>query len=208
MSKSPLESKRALFVRNLVTLYTHSSQHAHEQGSAWYPEARRIVREWSESYLLPVECVAMVVAAISPQCEWPRNLIIADDVLAGRAQSVGGALHRNVAKARTLRDRADNRLDVMMSFFPHGPKVNSFAHNLAGFDNVVTVDTHAIQAAFDDVRVNVTLAWTPYRIIAESYAETARHVGIAPATLQATIWHAWKERYPRIVKRQARRKDR
>lgn len=200
MSKSPLEARRSLFVANLLAIYANASRKARTDGASWYPNARRIVREWSDTYSLPRACVASVVAAISPQCEWPRNLVIADDVLAERAQSVGGALHVNVSKARAIRARGADSLDVMIELFPYGPKVNSFAHNLAGDDGVVTVDTHAIQAAFDDVRVTINPKWTPYRIIAECYAIAARKVGIPPATFQAIIWHAWKEKHTRVSK--------
>lgn len=206
MTRSPLEAKRPLFVRNLLRLYAKASPRARQQGIAWYPEARRIVQEWSASYALPAETVACVIAAISPQCEWPRNLVIADDVLAERAQSVGGALHVNVAKARRIRDIAPTSTDIMLQMFPFGPKVNCFAANLVGSDTLVTVDTHAIQAAFDDVTVTINPKWAPYSIIAECYAHAARKVGIAPAAFQAIIWHAWKEKYPREAKKQERRR--
>lgn len=213
MSKSPLEAHRASFVRNLLALYHNASTQARADGASWYPDARRIVNEWSATYELSRERVASVVAALSPQCEWSRNLIIADDILAERAVSVGGALHVNIGKARTLRQAqrtylapTDDAFADMLLLFPCGPKVNCFARNLAGDDTIVTVDTHAIQAAFDDVRVTINPKWTPYRIIAECYAVAAREVAIPPATFQAIIWHAWKETHSRVSKIQDRKR--
>lgn len=214
VSKSPLEKLIPTMTANLVSEYHNASASARALGARWYPEARAIVQEWASSYNVTADTVACVIAAISPQCEWERNLIIADDVLAERAQSIGGALHVNVAKARRLRDvagavsNASGRTiaERMALMFPSGPKVYCFAQNLAGDDSLVTVDTHATQAALNDVTTRITLNWTRYRIVAEAYARAAARVGESPARFQAIIWHAWKERYPRTDKVQLRRK--
>ena len=204
MSKSPYETRRAELVKNLVDAYLHASPAARHDGHAWYPKARRIVAEWAESYALPINTVASVVAAISPQCDWSRNLVIADDVLAERAISIGGALHKNIDKARRIRTSPNHTLASMMQLFPHGPKVNCFAWNLAGNDRIVTIDTHMGQAACADVTATPRLAWVVYRIFAECTTIAATRVGIMPATFQAIVWHAWKERYPRTEKRKKR----
>jgi hypothetical protein len=201
---------------NLVRLYYQSSVNAQTLGASWYPKARSIVAEWSANYVVSRDTVACVIAAISPQCEWERNLIIADDVLAERGQSIGGALHVNVGKARRLRDIAgalgdSSTLSIaerMAASFPSGPKVYCFAQNLAGDDSLVTVDTHATQAALNDVRSRVTLNWNRYRLVALAYAQAANQCRVLPTTFQAVTWHAWKERYPRMVKNQLRRNGR
>lgn len=210
MTKSPLEFKRPLFIANLKHVYLAASDNARLDGTDWYPKARRIVTEWSGTYGTTVEQTACIVSAISPQCDWERNLIIADDVLAGRVASIGGAILSNVSKSRIIRNTQSMGAQtdyhaLMLKLFPMGPKVNSFAYNLAGNDRMVTIDVHAIQAAFNDVLVNVHPKWTPYRIIAECYAQVARFYGMQPATLQAIIWCAWKEKHPAVHKRAQRR---
>ena len=208
MSGSPLERSRGRFVRNLVKVYHAASPAAHTLGRTWYLEARRIVAEWSVTYALPPATVACVIAALSPQCEWTRNLIIADDILADRAVSVGGALQANIRKARAILAERPTSPNVMLVHFPGGPKVNSFAWNLLGDDGIVTVDTHALQAAFNDVRSTRTLKWAAYGVLARAYATAALQVGEDNAPFQAIVWHAWKERYPKGVKNHLRRKDR
>lgn len=189
---SPLEKRYGLMVANLVRLYRQSTETERSAGKAWYSVARQIVRDWSATYSLPVETVANVVAAISPQCDWNRNLIIADDVLAERPASVGGALHRNLAKARALRA---GTLPDMATAFPGGPKVNAFALNLAGDDTIVTVDVHAAQAALNNPRWAGSITFAKYAVFARAYIVAAHHCGLMPATFQAVIWHAWKARY-------------
>lgn len=208
-SKSPLERRRTEFIANLKHIYLAASDNARIDGEAWYPRARAIVNEWSSYYQMPVSQVACIIAAISPQCDWERNLIIADDVLAGNVASIGGAILSNVSKARIIRNTEDMGAQtdyhaLMLRLFPGGPKVNSFAYNLAGNNRMVTVDTHAVQAAFGSVTANWSSKWTPYRIIAECYAQVADFYGIAPSTFQAIIWCAWKEKYPAEVKRMRR----
>ncbi len=188
--------------RNLLHLYRHDTIVADRvSGSAWYPQAHRLMIEWSDTYSLPIATVACVTSALSPQLEWTRNLIIADDLLAGRPPSVGGVLQSNLAKARRiLSDRATQTLP----YFPHGPKVASFACNLAGDLSIVTVDTHAMQAALSDVEADYRLRWRPYACFAEAYRRAAHAVSLEPAEFQAIIWHTWKRLYPRVSKRQRR----
>jgi len=191
------ESRRSEIVSNLLRLYSDTSDADKVLGSEWYTDARRIVREWSNTYQLSVSTVACVIAAISPQCVWERNLIIADDVLADRVPSVGG-IWTNIAKARRIRDDgATNTLD----YFPQGPKVASFAANLAGDDDIVTVDSHAMQAALMNPIATTRLSWLPYTIFAECYAHAAKRSQLPPATFQAIIWCYWKRLHPPANKR-------
>ena len=188
--------------RNLLRLYRARTESDDTLGRAWYPAAHRIVLDWADTYGVSIATVACVIAAISPQIDWPRNLIAADDVLGERSISVGGPLLTNVGKARRiLNDRAHQTLP----YFPHGPKVASFACNLAGDWSVATIDGHAMQAGLDDVQANYHLRWAPYAIFAECYRHVARDVGLEPAVFQSIIWHAWKRLHPRTSKIQERR---
>lgn len=196
------ESQRARIVRNLLNLYHRQTSRADsESGLAWYPSARAIVGEWSRTYGLEPITIACVIAALSPQCEWSRNLIIADDILASRAVSIGGALHANIRKARAI---LATRATTTINHLPYGPKVYHFACNLSGDCDAVTVDTHAIQAGLANVLSTVTLRWTPYLIFAECYRKAAHRVHLAPCDFQAVVWHTWKRLHPRVSKIVAR----
>lgn len=198
-------------VNNLSAVYSKGQAADFEQGIAWYPEAQRIAREWSSHYRFSVDTVACVIAAISPQCEWTRNLIIADDILAQRPVSVGGALHVNLRKAEALRD-SDYRshgtywtIELRMrEQFKTGPKVLNFAHNLAGDMSRVTVDTHALQAAFDDPLTTTIVRPNRYPDFVNAYQVAASKHGRTPAEFQAIIWHVWRRLYPRVWKIQRR----
>lgn len=187
---------------NLVLLYRHKTAADMSLGLAWYPQAHAIMLEWAHTYSYSIATVACVTAAISPQCSWERNLIIADDILAGRAVSIGGALHSNIRKAERIRN---DRAGQITPYFPQGPKVASFACNLAGDSSIVTVDTHAMQAGLADVKADYRLPWKPYAVFAECYRLAAYRVKVAPADFQAIIWHTWKRLNPPASKRNKRR---
>ena len=199
---------------NLVSVYEQATSAERQQGERWYSEAHNIMREWSKAYNVSAACAACVTAAISPQCDWSRNLIIADDILAGRNPSVGGALHLNIDKARALQDTIGNvRLGsddigaVMHGAFAHGPKVNAFARNLAGDTHAVTIDAHAAQAALGATAVSVVRE-NQYSAYVEAYRSLAADLEIAPCILQATIWLVWKRLYPRTTKQRLNRERR
>lgn len=208
--RSRFESMRPAIVRNLGKVYRLATAEDLAAGIEWYPKANGIIREWAGHYRYSVDTTACVVAALSPQLEWTRNLVIADDVLAGRNPSIGGVLHSNLRKAERLReeDWKTERLSIggrMLEVFPGGPKVNAFANNLAGDLSYVTVDTHAAQAGLNDPLAVVRLAWTQYRIFAACYADAADKAGRQPAEFQAIVWSTWKRLYPQTWKQQNRR---
>ncbi len=218
MPKCQFDNRRDELCGNLRAVYALRIDTDVLEGSAWYPLAQSIVRQWVSHYRYSVDTVACVVAALSPQVAWERNLIIADDVLACRVPSIGGVLLKNLDKAIKLRDtdyRTDDSLPSglkvwplssrMLEQFTQGPKVCSFAANLAGDMTHVTVDTHGIQAALNNPLATITLKWVPYRVFAECYAVVANELGLEPATFQAIVWHVWKRLYPRIWKIQNRK---
>jgi hypothetical protein len=213
-----LAKERERMTDNLRRGYRAVTDSDRELGLAWYPEAQRITREWASHYRYSVETVACIIAAISPQVEWTRNLVIADDVLARRMPSVGGVIHTNLRKAEALRDsdyRSDLRdndgallwgLDLrMLEQFKAGPKVLNFARNLSGNMDAITIDTHAFQCALNDPLSTQIPRATIYPHIAECYRRVADEVGLAPAIFQAILWHYWKRLYPRVWKQQNRR---
>lgn len=196
-------ARKPELIHNLLRIYGESTPEDRLMGCEWYPKAHQTAIEWGETYGYSIATVANVVAALSPQIDWNRNLIVAHDLLSGQNPSVGGCLLGCVNKAKAiLRDRAGDIRD----YFPQGPKVYHFAQNLMGNYVLVTVDTHATQAALNDVTSNYHLKWTPYGVFEECYQESANIIGMEPAMFQAIIWLGWKRKYPRMVKKQLRRK--
>lgn len=189
---------------NLRKVYAQATDAEREAGRNWYPEAERIIREWALHYALRPRTVAAVVAALSPQCRWERNLVAANDVLSQQAISLGGPLNVNIAKARAI---LDDNAESTLPYFKSAPKVASFEQNLLGESDYVTVDTHAAQAALGDGTAVISLKWAAYMVFAQAYAEEARAQGVPASAFQATIWLTWKRLYTPEDKRAATRRN-
>jgi hypothetical protein len=202
--KSQYDNRLPELRANLRTVWAQVTIEDMVRGQAWYADAQAVVREWSRHYGLSIETVASVVAALSPQCRWGRNLVCATNVLDERPMSLGeGAFPENYRKAEAiLRDRADS----ILPYFKSAPKVASFQQNLQGNMEFVTVDTHAAQAALNDPTAKISLKWAAYVVFASAFASNAAEVGLTPAEYQAILWVAWKRLYPPADKRSRIRK--
>lgn len=191
-------------VQNIAHVYSLATDSERLDGAAWYPNAHSIVVEWADFYGRSIANVACIVAALSPQVEWSRNLIIAEDILRGWQPSIGGSILRFVRTAERIRDE---RATDTEHYFAQGCKVRSFAANLAGNWQIVTVDTHGAQIAAGDPAANLRVdTWKRYEPVARAYVDAATRIRIEPATLQATVWLAWKRLYPASRKRNIRRR--
>ena len=190
--------KPAAMRANVAHVYSLATADDIVRGRQWYPLAHGIVREWSDTFGRSIANVACIVAALSPQNEWSRNLIQAADILQGNNPSIGG-IDANIRKAQSIaRDLATDTID----YFPSGFKVRAFACNLAGDNQIVTVDTHALQIVAADPIARLTIrSWAQYADIVGAYTDTARKLGLEPATLQAITWCAWKRLYAPELKR-------
>lgn len=191
-------SSHALLCANLRALYACATEPERIDGLAWYPNARAIVRAWSLHYGYSADVIANVLAVCSPQLSWTRNVIVADDIIAGRPPSIG-MLQANRIKAERCRD--DNFGSDLAARVPYGLKVQSFAANLKGYCNVVTVDTHALQAALGNPEVSCGLKRSAYIAFARAYLAVAAEVSLNPCDFQAIIWLVWRRLYAPETKR-------
>lgn len=191
-------------VENLRNVYARRTVSDVEQGVIWYDNAHAIAQGFARRYRYALVTVANAIAAISPQCRWEDNVRIAHEVIRGIPSPAvsHGALPANVRKAQSmLRDRFTGRLIERM---PFGYKVECFAQNIIGNLEPVTVDTHAIQAAHDDVGVTMTLKKARYAAFMTAYVLASQHTEFKPAVFQAIVWHTWKREHPTREKIQQR----
>ena len=195
----------ATMARNVVHVYSLSTEAERIDGRAWYPRAHTLMRKWSEIHRRSVMNVACITSALSPQVRWEQNLILAADVLDGAPAASQACLHVNWRKAERIRDE---RLESVLNKLPYGPKVTNFAANLSGDYDAVTVDTHAAQIALGSPQANGRLDRFPdYAPFVAAYTLAARQLHMRPSELQAITWLAWKRLYPAEQKRVIRRFD-
>ncbi len=178
--------------RNILETYRSATPDQYAAGVDWYPHARRIAGELAEETGVTLETAAGVLAALSPQNAWEKN--VRDAREACRAGTAKG-LHTG-AQTR----KAD---DILSGLHPvdvlRGTKETSFFHNIVnptGADHV-TIDRHAHDIAvgrrFGDADRGLSSA-RRYANLALAYRRAAAVLGEAPVTVQAVTWNAWTGR--------------
>jgi hypothetical protein len=165
-------------VRRILATFDQATPSDIEAGATWYDEAHDIAADLAGRHGLSLEQSASVIAALSPRTTWARN--IAGAVLFIESiEILPGLIGTNVARARTALVDGYNGLG-------QGPKVASFARNIAGDHESVTVDVWACRVA--DLDETLLSRKGAYQMVADAYRAAARRRGVNPATMQATTW--------------------
>jgi hypothetical protein len=172
-------------VSNILRTYYAATGSEMQHGLTWYAQAageacRRIPDHGREAVL-------GVVAALSPQTAWARNIRYAERlVYHGDCPSTG-------SRKRTARD-------ILASANPAerlgGNKVKAFYACLRDQDcDAVCVDGHAYSVwAGERIETNrcPRISDRLYDVIAADYREVARILGIKPHQVQAVTWIVWR----------------
>jgi hypothetical protein len=146
--------------------------------NVWYGNARTIAERMVKlNPAYNVEIAATIIAAFSPRVHWATNVRKALDFAVG-------------APVRGLRDHTRKAyLAERVGFdaipFRTAPKTHSFARNIAGDMDAVTVDIWMCRAA-EIGRDDPTIR--QYRAISDAVRTLAAEYNMTPATMQALIW--------------------
>lgn len=179
----------------MSNLHLHAARltaHDWEQGRAWYAraheEARALATLAHGNNLAPdarVERGAAIIAALSPQTPWARNLELARALVSGAPRLATFGASERRARAALV---AEKPLEAIGG----GPKSNAFARNIAypGTSMDVTLDIWALRLVLDLGREGKVPTLTPkkYDALANEYRATAKAFGVLPLVLQAATW--------------------
>lgn len=198
---SPYLALQDTFRRNYVALFHKAIAEDIRDGRAWYAEANATATAWANASGRSVANVATLIAVLSPQCDWDRNLAAAFALLNGETPGAG-PLPSSVVKAQRVLDEGIEDTRVVM---PTGNKVAAFARNIAGDTDAVTVDTHMTEAAFCSPDRRPFPKDAAYRVLADAIRLAADECAEEPAVFQAIVWHVWKRAYAPAAKRNHRR---
>ena len=147
----------------------------------WYVNAHALAVELSEGSDLTLMQAAAVIAHLSPKVLWSKNKAAAE-ALVYEGRRLPGIMKAPYARALAA-STADDPLDT---FGPDAKKTRSFALNIAGFDQEVTVDIWIARA----VGVSeAQLKWVGvYEGIAHAFRLAAKRHGLSPMQIQALVW--------------------
>ena len=189
-------------IHNITAVYRDADATQHAEGLLWYSDAQKAAHDIALKYDVPVYLVAAVIAALSPNNKWSRNVTNAatliDAFLRGDGIDSVKVSTYNKMKAKAwdiLAARPDYEGAKAML---KGQKITSFFMDIMGEFNV-TIDGHARNIAYGE-RVGLTddrtnIGVREYRALQAAYEEAARRLGLMPYQLQAITWRVWRDRH-------------
>lgn len=188
---------------NIIKIYDEATFDEYHQGMLWYHQAEREAAKIADQHRLPMHVVAGVIAALSPNLKWSRNVSDAETVvsafMSGLVYPVSPedvvvcAYPQNVRKAWAILEQMPDIAGVKRIL--NGPKITAFFSNIIGED-ACTVDGHARniyygkRIALKDKRLSI--GKKEYQKIERAYRKAARKIGIRASELQAITWVAWR----------------
>lgn len=175
---------------NLRAVLADATQAEQDTGEAWYDVAHSFCVGLGERYALGTVSAAGILAALSPGCEWERNLALAE-----RMASAGDCKHpfgNAIHKARAI------WTGNLPSRVLGGPKVRSFFCNILRPDlaGPVTIDRHAVSALVGHKVEGIPERKGYYERCAEVFRTVAAERGELPHVTQAVAWLAWRRLHP------------
>ena len=163
-----------------------------ERGVQWYATANSWARSLAMRTPYSVDQVCGAIAALSPELSWENNQAEAVQLITAHAAGIdpaaaytSQAYPAQLAKAVRILDGADPA-DVL-----RGPKESAFYHNLAGREEYVTLDRHAVTACGVEYGLHNRKLWREG--MQRMYTIIARERGVTPAQLQAIVWTVERE---------------
>ena len=189
-------------IANIVACYKTADDDQRAGGMAWYSKAQCAAYDIAAKYDIAVYLVVAVIAALSPNNKWARNLVNADALIGAFLRGDGidsvkvSTYHKMKQKAwDILAARPD--YDTAKTMLK-GQKITSFFCDIMGEFNV-TIDGHARNIAYAE-KVGLTddrsnIGKLEYRALQAAYEEAARQLGLMPYQLQAITWRVWRDRW-------------
>jgi hypothetical protein len=189
-------------IYNIISVWTDADETQRAEGLVWYDNAQKAAHDIAVKYDIAVYIAAAVIAALSPNNKWSRNVTNAD-ALIGAFISGDGLLSVKVSTYNKMKQKAWDILAARPDYegaktMLKGQKITSFFMDIMGEFNV-TIDGHARNIAYGE-RVGLTddrtnIGVREYRALQAAYEEAARRVGLMPYQLQAITWRVWRDRH-------------
>lgn len=180
--------------RRILKRYDAATADQLAAGHSWY----RVAQEAAHALTCPLvsfEQAAYVIAALSPQVSWDKNLDAAERLIAQhRAGTFDGKTLTNYPgyslNVRKCAEILAGNLDAL-----NGPKVTAFAHAIMGDLSMTVIDVWATRVARSSI-VNTAKLFRhdempgarERRAIEQAYRNAARLRNVEPSVIQACTW--------------------
>lgn len=190
-------------VRRILKVYRKATAEDFAHGIEWYDRAKREARGIAKETGLALRTVVGVMAALSPNNRWERNVkdtktmclaYVNEQSIHDFKVSTYGA---NKEKAWSMLNEGLDTDENLLTKL-NGQKTRSFYSNIMGLDEV-TVDGHAyniatgVRRGLTDGSINISKG--VYRQMQAAYVRAAKIAGIQPHEMQAITWTTWRREH-------------
>jgi len=191
-------------IDNIIKIYKLATPEEKRDGIVWYANAYSDCNRIAIDLSVPVHIVTGVVAALSPNNKWDRNVTNARELI--QAFVNGDDMDSvKVSTYHTMKKKAWSILEDMpdhegVIVLLNGQKIVSFYRNIMG-DDTCTVDGHAKNIYYGerhgltDDKTNV--GKKEYKTISDAYVKAGKRVRVNGRSLkafeiQAITWVVWR----------------
>ncbi len=185
-----LGSNQRAMRKNIRSYFNQATAEQIEQGRAWYGNALDVAITVSELADVSIEHGAAIVSAYSPQCSWKANKEAALE-FAEHGTKRTGILGESHERAKRVL-RADNPIAELNAKTGKAHKIVSFARNILGETDTVTIDVWAVRAALGPNYVgnpeHALRRTGAYAMVSEAYLAVAKELGLSGPVVQAICW--------------------
>ena len=191
-------------IDNIIKIYKLATPEEKRNGIVWYANAYSDCNRIAIDLSVPVHIVTGVVAALSPNNKWDRNVTNARELIQAFVNG-DGMDSVKVSTYHTMKKKAWSILEKMPDYegvivLLNGQKIVSFYRNIMG-DDTCTVDGHAKNIYYGerhgltDDRTNV--GKKEYKTISDAYVKAGKRVRVNGRSLkafeiQAITWVVWR----------------
>lgn len=190
---------------NIMTVFKMATPTEVRDGIVWYAEAQKSAQLIATAQDCPLHIVVGVIAALSPNNKWDRNVVNASDLIAAYLNGDDmdsvkvSTYHAMKRKAWGILQGMPSRDEVPE--YLNGQKIVAFFRCIMGDREACCVDGHARNIFYGErkgLTDNATnIGKKEYRMIAEAYFEAALELSSAGRTfhayeIQAITWVVWR----------------
>jgi hypothetical protein len=192
-------------VRNINAIFKLATPQEIQDGVIWYAEAQKVAQQISLDLSVPLHIVVGVIAALSPNNKWKRNIVNARELI--KAFTNGDYMESvKVSTYHTMRLKAWHILQANGSSEQvvkalNGQKIIAFYHCIMG-ENTCCVDGHARNIFYGE-RIGLTnnktsIGKKEYTTIASAYTRAAiiqskkHNRSFKAYEIQAITWVTWR----------------
>ena len=192
-------------IKNIINIYNLATPEEIKHGVTWYKKAYIESKKLALKYDIPIHIVIGVIAGLSPNNKWDRNIENADTMI--NAFINGNAIESfKVSTYNKMKEKAWLILETMPNYdetitILNGKKIVSFYKNINGDETEITIDGHARNIFYNDrqglttPKTNITKL--EYAKIQKAYLKASKKIKVNGSVLkayelQAITWLAWK----------------